>query len=115
MVSSSSKLQKPCQRSKARDKYKAEHEREINLFLLAKRKLDADATDHKLPVKDWQKELDKLTTEYETESAQLKPIRDELKELYRIKSKLGPFLREAAQDKNNETRKENYAQEEETH
>ena len=100
---------------KARDKYKAEHEREINLFLLAKRKLDADAPDHKLPVKDWQKELDKLTTEYETESAQLKPIRDELKELYRIKSKLGPFLREAAQDKNNETRKENYAQEEETH
>ena len=100
---------------KARDKYKAEHEREINLFLLAKRKLDADAPDHKLPVKDWQKELDKLTTEYETESAQLKPIRDELKELYRIKSKLGPFLREAAQDKNNETRKENYAQEEESH
>lgn len=100
---------------KARDKYKAEHERELNLFLLAKRKLDADAPDHKLPVKDWQKELDKLTTEYETESAQLKPIRDELKELYRIKSKLGPFLREAAQGKNNETRKESYAQEEETH
>ena len=28
-----------------------------------------------------------------------------LKELYRIKSKLGPFLREAEQDKNNKTRK----------
>lgn len=100
---------------KARNKYKVEHEREINLFLLAKRKLDAAAPDHKLPVKAWQKELDKLTAEYETESAQLKPIRDELKQLYSIKSKLGPFLREAAQDKNNETRKENYAQEEETH
>ena len=100
---------------KARDKYRAEHEREINLFLLAKRKLDAAAPDHKLPVKAWQKELDKLTAEYQTESEQLKPIRDELNELYRIKSKIGPFLREAAQDKNNETRKENYAQEEETH
>lgn len=100
---------------KARDKYRAEHEREINLFLLAKRKLDAAAPDYKLPVKAWQKELDKLTAEYQTESEQLKPIRDELKELYRIKSKLGPFLPEAAQDKNNETRKENYAQEEETH
>ena len=100
---------------KARDKYKAEHEREINLFLLAKRKLDAVAPDHKLPIKAWQKELDTLTAEYQTESAQLKPIRDELKELYRIKSKIGPFLREAVQDKNNETRKENYAQEEETH
>ena len=73
---------------KARDKYRAEHEREINLFLLAKRKLDAAAPDHKLPVKAWQKELDKLTAAYTAESEQLKPIRDELKELYRIKSKL---------------------------
>ena len=100
---------------KAREKFKAEHEREINLFLLAKRKLDAAAPDHKLPVKVWQSELDKLTAEYESESEQLKPIREELKELYSIKSKLGPFLREATQDKNNETRKENYAQKEETH
>lgn len=79
---------------KARDKYKAEHEREINLFLLAKRKLDAVAPDHKLPVKAWQKELDKLTAAYAEESEQLKPIRDELKELYRIKSKLEPFVRD---------------------
>lgn len=100
---------------KARDKFKAEHEREINLFLLAKRKLDAAVPDHKHPVKTWQKELDKLTVEYKAEAETLKPIREELKELYSIKSKLGPFLREAAQDKNNETRKENYAQKEETH
>ena len=100
---------------KARGKYKAEHERELNLFLLAKRKLDDAAPNHKLPVKAWQNELDTLSAEYKAESQQLKPIRDELKELYSIKSKLGPFLREAAQDKNNETRKENYAQEEETH
>lgn len=100
---------------KARENFKAEHEREINLFLLSKRKLDAAVPDHKLPLRAWQKELDKLTTEYEAESEQLKPIREELKELYSIKSKLGPFLREAEQDKNNKTRKENYAQEEETH
>lgn len=79
---------------KARDKYKAEHEREINLFLLAKRKLDAVAPDHKLPIKAWQKELDKLTAAYAEESEQLKPIREELKELYRIKSKLEPFVRD---------------------
>ena len=79
---------------KARDKYKAEHEREINLFLLAKRRLDAAAPDHKLPIKAWQKELDKLTAAYAEESEQLKPIRDELKELYRIKSKLEPFVRD---------------------
>lgn len=100
---------------KARDKYKAEHEREINLFLLAKRKLDAAAPDHKLPLRAWQKELDKLTAEYGDESETLKPIREELKHLYSIKSKLGPFLREATQEKNKDTRKENYAQKEETH
>lgn len=100
---------------KARDKYKAEHEREINLFLLAKRKLDAAAPDHKLPLRAWQKELDKLTAEYGDESETLKPIREELKDLYSIKSKLGPFLREATQEKNKDTRKENYAQKEETH
>lgn len=100
---------------KAREKFKAEHESEINLFLLAKRKQDAAAPDHKVPLKAWQRELDTLTAEYKTESEQLKPIRDELKELYSIKSKLGPFLREVTQDKNKETRKENYAQKEEAH
>ena len=88
---------------KARDKYKAKHEREINLFLLAKRKLDAAAPDHKLTVKAWQKELDTLTTAYAEESEQLKPIREELKELYRIKSKLDPIIRPA---KKPETEKE---------
>ncbi len=91
---------------KARDKYKADHEREINLFLLARRKLDAAATDHKIPVKAWQKELDELTARYAAESEALKPIRAELKELYRIKSKLEPFLREETQEKNNTIRKE---------
>lgn len=80
---------------KAREKFRVEHEREINLFLLAKRKLDAAAPDHKIPVKDWQKELAALTAEYKAESEQLKPIRDELRELYRIKSKLSPFIRPA--------------------
>ena len=79
---------------KAREKFRDGHERELNLFLLAKRKLDAAAPDHKLPVKAWQKELDKLTAAYAAESEQLKPIRDELKELYRIKSKLEPFVRD---------------------
>ena len=88
---------------KARDKYKAEHEREINLFLLAKRKLDAAASDHKLPIKAWQKELDRLTTAYAAEPEQIKPIRDELKALYRIKSKLDPVIRPA---KKLETEKE---------
>ena len=35
-----------------------------------------------------------LTAAYAEESEQLKPIRGELKELYRIKSKLEPFVRD---------------------
>lgn len=100
---------------KAREKYRAEHEREISLFLLAKRKLDAAAPDHKIPVNTWQKELDSLTETYAAESERLKPVRAELKELYKIKSKIEPFLREETQDKNTEQRKETYAQKEETH
>ena len=109
------RLSKELEIQKVREKFKTEHESELRLFLLAKRKLDAAAPDHKIPLKVWQQELDELTAAYAAESEQLKPIRDELKELYRIKSKLSPFLRDAAQDKNNETRKENHAQEKETH
>ena len=83
--------------------------------MLAKRKLDAAAPDHKIPVNAWQKELDTLTESYARESEELKPLRAELKELYNIKSKLEPFLREASQDKNNQIRKEPHAQKEETH
>lgn len=97
---------------KARDKYKADHEREIILFLLSRRKLDA-APDHKIPVKAWQKELDTLTAAYAAESEALKPIRAELKELYRIKSKLEPFLREETQEKNKTIRKETDKQKDE--
>ena len=98
---------------KAREKYKSEHERELRLFHLAKRKLDAAAPDHRIPIKAWQLELDELSKSYAAESEILKPIRAELKELYRIKSKLDPFLREASQDKNTENRKEKHAQKEE--
>ena len=100
---------------KARDKYRVEHERDINLFQLAKRKLDTAAPDHKIPVNVWQKELETLSDSYTAESEQLKPIRAELKELYKIKSKIEPFLRDEMQDKNTEQRKVTYAQKEETH
>jgi hypothetical protein len=79
---------------KTREKFKTEHESELRLFLLSKRKLDAAAPDHKIPLKVWQQELDELAAAYAAESEQLKPIRDELKELYRIKSKLEPYIRD---------------------
>ena len=99
---------------KKREAFAAEHDSELRLFHLAKRKLDAAAPDHKIPLPEWKKELAELSESYAKESEELKPIRAELKEFYKIKSKLDTILRQA-QDKNNETRKETHAQEKETH
>lgn len=98
---------------KKREAFAAEHDSELRLFHLAKRKLDVAAPDHKIPLQEWKKELAELSESYAKESKELKPIRAELKELYTIKSKLDTILRQT-QDKNNETRKETHAQEKET-
>ena len=101
---------------KKREAFAQEHDSELRLFHLAKRKLDKAAPNHKIPLPERKKELAELSKSYARESSDLKPIRDELKELYKLKSKLDTILRQTeAQDKNNETRKENYAQEKETH
>ena len=56
-----------------------------------------------------------MSGSYAAESEKLKPIRAELKELYRIKSKLDTILRQQSAQEINENRKEKHAQEEETH
>lgn len=80
---------------KKREAFATEHDSELRLFYLAKRKLDAAAPDHKIPLQEWKKELAELSESYAKESEALKPIRAELKELYRIKSKLSPVLHPA--------------------
>ena len=98
-----------------REAFYAEHESELKLFYLAKRKLDAAAPDHKIPLSEWKKELTELSESYADESEKLKPIRAELKELYSIKSKLDTILRQQRAQEINENRKENHAQKKETH
>lgn len=100
---------------KKRDAFYADHESELRLFHLAKRKLDAAAPDHKIPLPEWKKELAELSGSYAEESEKLKPIRAELKELYSIKSKLDTILRQQSAQEINENRKENHAQKKETH
>ena len=100
---------------KKRDTFYAEHESELRLFYLAKRKLDAAAPNHKIPLSEWKKELTELSKSYAEESEKLKPIRTELKDLYSIKSKLDTILRQQRAQEINENRKENYAQKKETH
>ena len=100
---------------KKRDAFYADHESELRLFHLAKRKLDAAAPDHKIPLTEWKKELTELSERYAEESEKLKPIRAELKELYSIKSKFDTILRQQSAQEINENRKENHAQKKETH
>ena len=100
---------------KKRDAFYSEHESELRLFYLAKRKLDAAAPDNKIPLPEWKKELAELSGSYAEESEKLKPIRAELKDLYSIKSKLDTILRQQRAQEINENRKENYAQKQETH
>ena len=100
---------------KKRDAFYAEHESKLRLFYLAKRKLDAVSPDHKFPVLAWKKELKKLEVSYKKQSEELEPIRQELKELYRIKGKIDYILRQQGTQEIQETRKEKHAQEEETH
>jgi hypothetical protein len=100
---------------KKREAFAADHESELKLFYLAKRKLDAAAPDHKIPLSEWKKELTELSESYAAESEKLKPIRVELKELYNIKSKLDTILRQQRAQEINENRKENHAQKKETH
>ena len=97
---------------KKREAFYAEHESELKLFYLAKRKLDAVSPDHKFPVPAWKKELKKLEVSYKKQSEELEPIRQELKELYRIKGKIDYILRqqnkEAEQDSKTNQKKEEY-------
>lgn len=83
---------------KKRDAFTQEHDSELRLFHLAKRKLDKAAPDHRIPLPEWKKELAELSESYARESAELKPIRDELKELYKLKSKLDTILRRQRQE-----------------
>ena len=97
---------------KKREAFYAEHESELRLFYLAKRKLDAVTPEHKFPVPAWKKELKRLEVSYEKQSEELEPIRQELKELYRIKGKIDYILRqqnkEAEQENKTNQKKEEY-------
>ena len=89
---------------KKRDAFYAEHESDLRLFHLAKRKLDAVSPDHKFPVSAWKKELKELEASYKKEAEKLKPIREELKELYKIKAITENYIRKDVQHKEEKER-----------
>ena len=89
---------------KKRDAFYAEHESEFRLFYLTKRKLDTVSPDHKFPVSAWKKELKELEASYKKEAEKLKPIREELKELYRIRAITENYVRKDVQQKEEKER-----------
>lgn len=71
---------------------------------MTKRKLDTVSPDHKFPVSAWKKELKELEASYKKEAEKLKPIREELKELYRIRAITENYVRTDVQQKEEKER-----------
>lgn len=81
-----------------REQFKTEHESELRQFYLARRKL----TDG-IHTAEWQRELDALKQELETEYAKYRPLRDEMKKLLDVKYCVDRAL-SGAEGKGHETR-----------
>lgn len=82
--------------TKAREKYKAEHESELRRFYMVKRNLkDAGFEKEAFPLKAWQKEFSELAEQKEAEYQEYKLMKKNLTLLYQIKSDIDKALREA--------------------
>ena len=93
--------------SKKREKYMAEHDREISQYYAVKRKLDsADLPGKKLTPKEWQVELDRLSQVYAAESAELKPIHADLKKLRDIQYKVDTHLHDQQRKQNHQKKRD---------
>ena len=78
---------------KKHEKYMEEHGGEIRQFYAVKRKLDNyQLPDKKLTPKAWQEEYDNLAREYAEESASLKPMYAEVKQLRDIQCKVNTAM-----------------------
>ena len=89
-----------------REKFGAEHERDLKAFHMARRKLEKYLSPAgMLPTQAWQKELAALQQKYKAEYEKYKPMRDDLTKLLRIKSCVDTVLRqqERAHEKHRES------------
>ena len=80
---------------KRREKFKAEHENELRIFYMARRKLkDHFNEDGKLPLTGWRKELAALERSAEVSFPEHKALRDEVKQLMNIRTQVEQALRQ---------------------
>lgn len=70
-----------------RENFEAEHERDLKMFHIARRKLEKHIfSAGKIPVHEWQQELASLQQKYQAEYERYKPMHDDLMKLLRVKN-----------------------------
>ena len=81
--------------TKARERYRAEHEGELRRFYMVKRKLKEKGFDKEpFPLSAWQKEFSELTAQREAEYQEYKLMQKDLTLLYQIKGDVDKVMRE---------------------
>ena len=81
-----------------REQYKAEHERELRQFYMARRKLkDHFMPEGKLPLSAWRREIAELTREHEAAYIKYKPLRDDLTKLLQVRHCVNVVLEQRGQ------------------
>ena len=81
--------------TKAKEKYKAEHEGELRRFYMVKRKLKESGFEKDpFPLDVWQKEFSELSARREAEYQEYKLLQKELTMLYQIKGDVDQAMRE---------------------
>ena len=88
-----------------KEKFEAEHERDLKTFHMARRKLEKYLSPAgKIPVQAWCQELALLQQKYKTEYERYKPMREDLRKLLRVKNCVDTVLRQ--QEQSQEKRQE---------
>lgn len=81
-----------------REKFAAEHERDLNVFHMARRKLEKHfSPSGEIPVQAWRRELAEIQQKYPAEYERYKPMRDDLTKLLQVKNCVDTVLRQQEQ------------------
>ena len=81
--------------TKAKEKYKSEHEGELRRFYMVKRKLKESGFEKdSFPLDAWQKEFSELSAQREAEYQEYKLLQKDLTMLYQIKGDVDQAMRE---------------------
>ena len=81
--------------TKAKEKYKAEHESDLRRFYMVKRKLKEKGFEKEpFPLKAWQREFSELSSQREVEYQEYKLLQNDLTLLYQIKGDVDKAMRE---------------------